>query len=298
MDVFTVALSWLTLGIAVLPIAYRTKLPDARALRLTGHTDSGRASWLTLQHTLPTEHQVKIWTSGPRVNLAVVTGWQGLVVLDFDTLAVWQMYQAWLADTPATEQLIDQTYKVETGRGIHVYIGVEEPVRNGHLGAIDIKAAGGYVLTPPSIHPSRCAYRAIDAYAPVCTVERLTDVFPFEYSAANDVQYAAGAAPALPVETDPFVSASRSQSGSLIAQAKTRRLEDFFGDLLPTGNGYYLTCCPFHQDAHPSFWLDTRRQLCGCLAGCTAKPLDVINFYARRHGLSNRDAALQLARSM
>ena len=59
----------------------------------------------------------------------------------------------------------------------------------------------------------------------------------------------------------------------------------------------WLRCpCPLHDDAEPSFWIDTRDQVCGCFAGCTSKPLDVINLYARLCGLNNREAIFQLAR--
>ena len=296
MDVFTVARGWLALSIAVVPILFRSKLPDARALRLTGHTDHGRASWQSLQEHLPTEAQVKAWTAGPRVNLAVVTGWQGLVVLDFDTPTVWQMYQAWLADNPEAATVIDLTYKVHTGRGIHVYIGVAEPVKNGHLGAIDIKAAGGYVLTPPSVHPSGRVYQAVDQGAPICTVDRLTDVFPFEYSGVAQYEGGVVSTPATE-QPDPLVTAGQVYRGSMVQAAKQHHIEEFFAHLQATGNGYFLTRCPFHADDNPSFWLDTTRQLCGCLSGCTTKPLDVINLYARLHGLSNREAVFALAQN-
>ena len=128
------ALRWIDLGIAVIPIAYRTKTPDARVLRWTGHVSEKRASWIECQKTLTTEREIRIWTSGPRINLAVVTGWQGLVVLDFDTLAVWQLYENWLLSSEGAREVIELTYKVHTGRGVHVYLGVEEPVKNGHVG--------------------------------------------------------------------------------------------------------------------------------------------------------------------
>ena len=45
-------------------------------------------------------------------------------------------------------------------------------------------------------------------------------------------------------------------------------------------------------------WVDTARGICGCYAGCTPKPFDVIDLYARLHGLDNRDAIKQLARGL
>jgi hypothetical protein len=77
-------------------------------------------------------------------------------------------------------------------------------------------------------------------------------------------------------------------------------------------DGWYLGYCPFCQGTtagkgnRPSerkFWIDTRpgRGICSCFRPkCRAqnpgsKPMDVINFYARLHGLSNREAIYELA---
>jgi len=77
-------------------------------------------------------------------------------------------------------------------------------------------------------------------------------------------------------------------------------------------NGWYIGRCPFHQAGQPSkgdpiskrkFWVDVRpgRGICSCyVPRCAAqnpqhKPMDVINFYARLNGLSNRLAIFELA---
>lgn len=76
--------------------------------------------------------------------------------------------------------------------------------------------------------------------------------------------------------------------------------------------GWYIGRCPFHQAAIPDksdprtkrkFWIDARpgRGVCSCFVPhCAAnnpghKPMDVINFYARLHDLTNRAAIFELA---
>lgn len=298
-SIYDTALMWLSLGISVIPIAYRSKLPDSNALKWTGYQDNGRASWTHFQDTLPTEQEIKLWTSGPRINLAVVTSWQNLVVLDFDTLDAWQMYRCWLEDNALAQLVVDTTYKVSTGRGIHVYLSVEEQVKNGHVGVIDIKAGGGYVLTPPSIHPTGRAYTAFNSCAPVCCVERLTDVFPFEPEENASLGNGEVLLSATERSNDPFESADRVGSTGIIASIQAAyRIENFFTHLVSTGRGWYLTHCPLHDDSSPSFWIDTEKQLCGCYSGCTARPMDVINLYARMRGISNNEAIKELAKRL
>lgn len=298
MTILEMALSWLSLGIAVIPIAFRSKLPDSNALKWTGHVDNGRASWTHFQSNLPTERELETWTRGPRINLAVVTGWQNLVVLDFDSLGVWTMYEAWLEDNSLARLVAETTYKVSTGRGMHLYLSIDEPVRNSHVGAIDIKAGGGYVLTPPSIHPTGRMYSAIDPCAPICRVDCLADVFPFEPEESS--LSSTGITPPITERPDdPFESADRVAPGNLITRIRQSfRIEDQFRDLTPSGRGWFLTHCPLHDDSSPSFWIDTDRQLCGCYAGCTRRPMDVINLYARTQHMSNDEALKELARRL
>jgi len=72
--------------------------------------------------------------------------------------------------------------------------------------------------------------------------------------------------------------------------------------------GWYVGRCPFHQpDSDPpskrKFWIDARpgRQICSCFVPrCRTgnpggRPMDVINYYARLHQISNRAAIFELA---
>jgi DNA primase len=75
---------------------------------------------------------------------------------------------------------------------------------------------------------------------------------------------------------------------------RSHRIEDYINDITFTGDHWGVAKCPFHEDANPSFWVDTEKQLCGCFSGCTTVPLDVINLVARLNNLSNSDAIRQL----
>lgn len=98
------------------------------------------------------------WEKWPDANIGIVTGAvSGLFVLDVDlrhggdeTLA--QMERQYGA--------LPRTAKVRTGGGWHYYFrhpGGE--VRSGKLGpGIDLKADGGYVVAPPSLHASGQSY--------------------------------------------------------------------------------------------------------------------------------------------
>ncbi len=298
-NILDAGLRWLDLGIAVIPIAYRSKLPDASALKWTGYHDNGHASWTHFQETLTTQRELETWTKGPRINLAVVTGWQDLVILDFDTCDAWDLYQAWCADNPLAQLVADTTYKVATGRGMHLYVSIEEPTRNGHVGVIDVKAGGGYVLTPPSVHPTGRTYCEIDPHAPIVCVEQLKDIFPLQLEKPEQMLSSGWQPPLTEHVTDPLTAADQLPTGNLVARVKLAyRLEDWFRDLVPSGRGWFLTRCPLHDDSNPSFWIDTNRQLCGCYAGCTTRPLDVINLYARTHNMTNTQALLELAARM
>jgi replicative DNA helicase len=103
------------------------------------------------------------WASMPSANVAIATGRaSGLWVLDLDHEDAWGALEDILEDAPTP------TFRVVTGRGLHLYYLWEEGLGNrthilkGRLGpsapTIDVRAAGGYVLAPPSLHASGRRY--------------------------------------------------------------------------------------------------------------------------------------------
>jgi hypothetical protein len=265
-----------TLGIAVIPLAPKTKKPLVR--------------WRDYQHRLPTATELQRWFyPGHSRNVAVICGWRGLTVLDFDDTSAYEAWVVWCAlQGGEARKVASATYRVRTARGVHVYLFVANTPRCGKAeGQItaDIKAVGGYVLVPPSIHPSGAAYTAMDDDAPILEIDDLSQVLPNAPDPPKP----------RPAPTVQVAAASNLWPLTPVEQIKESvPILSFFPDAQQTGSHWYIARCPLHDDHDPSMWIDTGRGICGCYAGCTPKPLDVIGLYARLHGLTNRDAIHEL----
>ncbi|MGO8759672.1 MAG: bifunctional DNA primase/polymerase [Terracidiphilus sp.] len=120
------------------------------------------------------------WEKWPDANLGILTGQEsGLVVLDVDGIDGKASLQA----LTAAHGGFPKALCVKTGRtgtdgkhkGAHYYfrapVGV--PIRNsaGILGkGLDIRADGGYVVAPPSLHPSGLVYEWLAPEQPISDV--------------------------------------------------------------------------------------------------------------------------------
>ena len=121
------------------------------------HGKKPAVPWANYQRELPSADQVNDWFACGNYNLAVVTGKiSGLVVIDCDSQkdAAW-----WRANHPETPLVA-----ISGGGGVHFYYRyprVEIRCGTSILGRkIDVRAEGGLVVAPPSIHPeTRQAYR-------------------------------------------------------------------------------------------------------------------------------------------
>jgi hypothetical protein len=93
------------------------------------------------------------------------------VVLDFDALPVYESFMAAnLGKLPLNTPI------VKTGRCYHVWLQTTKPVKTQHFEGLDIKAEGGYVVCPPSIHANGNQYtfvRALGEEIPVVNFESL-----------------------------------------------------------------------------------------------------------------------------
>lgn len=280
---------WQKLGIATIPIRYKDKRPELK-------------SWQEFQKRLPTNTELTKWFSGPFHNIGVVVGWQNLAVIDFDSDTEYARWQLWIARRPVY-RWIRQTLQIKTARGAHVYVTTAQPAWNAKLPGIDIKAVGGYVLAPPSVHPSGVEYTVLAGNLPV-RIEALSDVLPAELLAAHTQlpetkKVVSPVMLTLAAADDPWERANQlfEPDCDLIEHIKQRyRIEDFFTRLVPKNDRWTMTNCPFHDDKSPSMWVDTERQICGCFVGCTPQPYDVIDLYARLHNLSVQDAIKVMAR--
>ncbi len=141
-----------TEGFSVIPLKPRDKLPNLPSWK---PYQSGRA---------PLELQ-QVWWPKPLPpepnNIGIITGAVSgnLIVLDLDNEDAYRM--VWEACPELAE-----TATVATGRGYHLYL--RAPVDPGPTfilehdeveGVHHVKANGGYVVAPPSIHPSGSVYQ-------------------------------------------------------------------------------------------------------------------------------------------
>jgi hypothetical protein len=144
---FAAALDCLARGWSVIPVERGAKRPLVR--------------WREYQQRCPTPSELRTWfTHWPEANLAVVTGIQsGLVVLDVDAAHGGVENLAALEDRhgelPATLEAITG------GGGRHLYFGHPGgfvPNRVAIEPGLDLRGDGGYVVVPPSVHPSGRPY--------------------------------------------------------------------------------------------------------------------------------------------
>jgi hypothetical protein len=285
----TTHIDFLRSGIAIIPVRYKDKRPDAKLLPAG---PDGSPTWEPYKTTLPSEADLQHWFARPE-NYGVVTGWKGLLVLDFDDASEYSKWRLWASKRGGIARLVAETaFQVQTSRGVHVYVRSTTPGANRKLGKIDIKYRG-YVLGPGSIHPTGIEYRALKDALIFPLIENLSDILPAELLVQPTT---VATQPVTVLSSDPWQSAMnvapQVKAGAVEKIKQSLRIQDFFSDLRPTSRDgrWFMTICPFHDDHHPSFWIDTQQQICGCHKHCIDKPLDAINLFARLHGLDNSEA--------
>ena len=127
------------LGFAVFPLRPREKTP----LTAHGHLDA----------RLDEEAIRRWWGRHPCANVGLAIP-PGLVVVDIDDLAA-------LGRLKAEGRALPATVKSATGRGVHLFYRTEAEIRNAVklFPGVDLRGVGGYVVAPPSIHPTGASYR-------------------------------------------------------------------------------------------------------------------------------------------
>jgi hypothetical protein len=105
------------------------------------------------------------WRNGSAANIGVATGTvSSLLVIDLDSLqglAAFKRIHAAQGGKPLPHAPV-----VVTGRGYHIYFSTPPDTERipcstgkGSEQGVDVRADGGYVVAPPSIHPSGHVYR-------------------------------------------------------------------------------------------------------------------------------------------
>lgn len=275
MTLFETAKFWTDHGISVIPIGYYSKRPIIK-------------SWEPYKNRLPTEFELEQWFPNELRNIGLITG-NNLVVIDFDVMEV---FNYWFSLFPLN------TYMVKTRRGVHVYVIAQEPAKNYHSDLLDVKAERGYVLIPPSIHPSGYQYQVYNQ-ADILWIDRLEDVLPKSFTPEPE-RIPMHTEP-LKIESDPWIiadSAVTFDKDVIQAIRKQISILSMVGAEKSSSDGrWYVSFCPFHEDHNPSFWIDTVRGLCGCRK-CNIKEMDVINLFARLNHISNQDAIRELQKML
>lgn len=119
------------MGLSVMPV--RGKMP--------------LLAWKKWQSVRATPEQVEAWDAGPH-NVGIITGHiSGILVVDVDG---------------ETDLEFPETWTVRTSKGFHYYFNLPEGMdlrnRARAFPNVDIRAEGGYVVAPPSVHESGHVY--------------------------------------------------------------------------------------------------------------------------------------------
>jgi archaellum biogenesis ATPase FlaH len=150
-----IALSYRERGWSVIPIRARDKKPSLK-------------SWKEFQSRLATLDEIDDWFSKGDCNIGILTGKiSNLTVVDCDSEEAVALC-GHLGIKPGP--------RVSTAHGQHFYCEYEEGSRNfakrGDLPGIDLRSEGGYVVAPPSVHPSGAVYAWIDPQLPLPKLPR------------------------------------------------------------------------------------------------------------------------------
>jgi bifunctional DNA primase/polymerase-like protein/primase-like protein len=132
-------------NIAVFPCAVRSKTPATPHGFLDASTDEGVVT--------------RWWQIEPNYNIGIATGAiSNLFVLDIDGLDA----EIELRKLEAAHGTLPATVEVITGKGRHLYFRHPgKPVKNSAsklAEGLDIRGDGGFVVAPPSVHPSGKQY--------------------------------------------------------------------------------------------------------------------------------------------
>jgi putative DNA primase/helicase len=113
--------------------------------------------WKEFQTRYPSPEELEKWFSDGKNNIAIVTGpISGIAVLDIDG-------EEGEESIKQNKLYLPPASCVKTGKGYHYYFKYQNGVRNftRRYPGIDLRGEGGYVLAPPSVHPSGAIYEWI-----------------------------------------------------------------------------------------------------------------------------------------
>lgn len=289
--VLETALLWRSLGVSCIPILHRGKRPAI-------------SHWREYQYRLPTDAELRRWFI-VQYNIAVLCGGpRRIVVVDWDSRLA---YSTWIAGMKARVfSVLHMTYHVSTARGHHVYLRVseDEDLQSRKFESVDIKGAGGYVLAPPSIHPSGIAYTGFGNPRHILEVGDLRIMLGNFWREPEVIQQRAGR----PM-SDPFADAMRDTvdlGGVSIEDILDRvDLVDLVrsaGAQLRQRGREWRSACPLHGgDNREAFVIypDGGHMRWKCFTNCPAPAGgDALDFYAAWKGMNLQEAMSELAKEV
>ena len=135
---------YINLGYSVIPLQAKGKKPVVQ--------------WAEYQNRVATAEELTEWFEDTNYNIGIVTGRiSGIDVVDCDSEEAVALARA---------KGLPVCNAVKTGRGIHFYFTHQKGVGNfqkrDDLPGIDLRAEGGYVVAPPSIHANGTKYHWIE----------------------------------------------------------------------------------------------------------------------------------------
>jgi hypothetical protein len=259
------AMYWVDHGVSVIPVIHKSKLPCE--------------DWRQYQTQLPKLKELSRWFSGKiERNIGIVCGGENrLVVLDFDSMpGFYKFISERVCKSSKWKYVYDNTYKVKSPRGVHLYVRTEEETRSTKLieDKIDIRSCGNMVVAPPSIHPSGNIYSEISSRN-IVTIDSISDILP-EKNMLSMPNLGINDAFNTTIDNIHFMESQYNHNNSI----ELRQVKNFipildfvsrYTRVKRTSNDgrWWMANCidPMHKDKKPSLRIDTLSNRVKCLSG-------------------------------
>lgn len=213
-------------------------------------------AWSQRRGVLATPQELATWRQ-QHFNLAAIcgplpTGDGALAVIDADS----EILAGALLD-----QLCVATLCVQSRRGVHVWLILDQPLPTIHLPGLDI-IGNGLAICPGSVHPSGHIYRAFGNDEPA-RIATLVDALP---ALAEQIVWPAPRAMPIPAR-QPASPAPATRMGRVRIAHVEQTIALRLGAKPSSADGrYWMARCPWHNDAHPSLSIDIITQRVRCFA--------------------------------
>jgi hypothetical protein len=151
-------------GLCIIPVPFREK--------------AAKIQWGELQNRLPTEQELSAWFDKNNTNIAVICGRisGNLVALDCDSREIFYDLSKKICQNINVKDIREFTRISQTARGFQIWLRTQEPVKSNKFPKLDIKGEGGYVVAPPSIHPSGKQYAFLNPKTPIRAIKDLREI--------------------------------------------------------------------------------------------------------------------------